>query len=185
MYGAAEATSRMSYLKWSDAPKKIGSIGKPIPGGKFCLINEKGEKIKKKNKLGELVYMGKNVTMGYAKNINDLALPDLNNGILKTGDLAYIDKDGFYYVKGRKNRYIKLFGTRVSLSELENILQDKGNNVLMKDAGENKIDVYCESLSKFEKNIKYLSKITSINPSVFLFKKFSKNNLTLNYKYKV
>lgn len=185
MYGAAEATSRMSYLKWSDAPKKIGSIGKPIPGGKFYLINEKGKKIKKKNKLGELVYLGKNVAMGYAKNIDDLALPDLNNGILKTGDLAYVDKDGFYYVKGRKNRYIKLFGTRVSLSELENILQEKGNNVLMKDAGENKINVYCESLSKFEKNIKYLSKITSINQNVFLFKKFSKNNLTFNYKYKV
>lgn len=185
MYGAAEATSRMSYLKWLCAPKKIGSIGKPIPGGKFFLINEKGEKIKRKNELGELIYLGKNVSMGYAKNDKDLALPDLNNGILKTGDLAYKDKDGFYFIKGRKNREVKLFGNRVSLLELENILKDKGIDVVMKYAGENKIDVYCENFFKFKKNINYLSKITSINQGVFLFKKLSKNNLTLNYKYKV
>ena len=47
MYGAAEATSRMSYLDWKYADKKIGSIGKAIPGGRFFLRNEKGQKIKR------------------------------------------------------------------------------------------------------------------------------------------
>ena len=47
MYGAAEATARMSYLTLQNA-KKIGSIGKPIRGGKFWLENKKRVKIKKK-----------------------------------------------------------------------------------------------------------------------------------------
>ena len=86
MYGSAEATSRMSYLSWRDAKKKIGSIGKPIPGGKFTLKDSRGKTLKKINKKGELVYEGKNVCLGYSKNINDLNLPDMNNGILYTGD---------------------------------------------------------------------------------------------------
>ena len=54
MYGAAEATSRMSYLDWKYASKKIGSIGKPIPGGKFHLVDSKKKKISKSYKNGEL-----------------------------------------------------------------------------------------------------------------------------------
>ena len=41
--------------------------------------------------------------MGYAKNIEDLSLPDTNDGILRTGDEAYFDKKGFYYIVGRKS----------------------------------------------------------------------------------
>ena len=119
MYGAAEATSRMSYLKWKFVEKKIGSIGKPIPGGSFHLIDNKGKKI---NKKGELVYQGKNVSMGYAEKLKDLSLPDLNKGTLNTGDIAHVDSEGFYYIEGRKNRYVKIYGIRVNLSELETIL---------------------------------------------------------------
>ena len=122
MYGAAEATSRMSYLKWKYAKKKIGSIGKPISGGNFYLINKFGKKFNKINKKGELVYKGKNVCMGYANHLKDLSLPDANKGVLKTGDIAHKDSQGFYFIDGRKNRYVKIFGIRVNLSELESIL---------------------------------------------------------------
>ena len=128
MYGAAEATSRMSYLKWKYSFKKIGSIGKPIPGGSFYLIDKKG---KKNDKKGELVYQGKNVCMGYAEKLSDLSLPDVNKGILKTGDLAYKDCDGFYYIKGRTNRYVKIYGMRVNLSELETILSKKAIDLII------------------------------------------------------
>ena len=47
MYGAAEATSRMSYLNWKDAEHKLGSIGKPIPGGKFYIVGRDGKKLKR------------------------------------------------------------------------------------------------------------------------------------------
>jgi acyl-coenzyme A synthetase/AMP-(fatty) acid ligase len=185
MYGAAEATSRMSYLKWKDVHKKIGSIGKPIPGGNFHLINKAGQKINKRNKKGELVYKGKNVFMGYAEKLKDLSLPNLNEGILKTGDIAYVDQEGFYFIEGRKNRYAKIYGVRVNLAELESILSDKGVDTIMREGNENKIFIYFKNLSKANKNIKYLAKITSINQNVFVVKKISKNNLTNNYKFKI
>ena len=186
MYGAAEATSRMSYLNWNHAQTKMGSIGMPIPGGKFYLINKKGEKIKKKSqKKGELVYCGKNVCMGYAKKIKDLSLPDLNKGLLKTGDIAHEDFDGFFYISGRKNRYIKIYGVRVNLSELETILSRKGIDVSMKESGENKIEVYFKDASKTKRGIKFISSVTSINSNVFIAKKLLKKNLTNNFKYKI
>ena len=51
MYGAAEATARMSYLPWEYASQKIGSIGIPIPGGKFWIEDEKKIKSLKITKL--------------------------------------------------------------------------------------------------------------------------------------
>ncbi len=185
MYGAAEATSRMSYLDWKYADKNIGSIGKAIPGGSFFLINNKGQKIKKSFRKGELVYRGKNVFMGYAKNIKDLSISDINKGILKTGDIAYIDKKGFYYIVGRKNRYCKIYGVRVDLSELEKILLEQGVDTTMKEEGENKIIVYTNNKIKTKKKIKQLSALTSINLNVFIIKTFEKKNLTNNLKYKI
>jgi long-chain acyl-CoA synthetase len=182
MYGAAEATSRMSYLKWKYSFKKIGSIGKPIPGGSFYLIDKKGKKI---NKKGELVYRGKNVCMGYAENLEDLSLPDLNKGTLKTGDLAYKDNEGFYYIEGRNNRYVKIYGIRLNLSELETILLKKGIDVIMREGGENKINTYFKNPNQVIKGIKYISKITSLNSNVFVEKILTKKNLTNNFKFKL
>jgi len=185
MYGAAEATSRMSYLNWKNVDKKIGSIGKPIPGGKFYLIDNNSKVIKENDKKGELVYQGKNVCMGYAQKLSDLSLPDLNSGLLKTGDIAYRDNDGFYYIVGRKNRYTKIYGIRVDLSELELILLKKGIDAIMSEGRENKINIYFKSSKNIKKGIKYISKITSININVFVSKILSKKNLTNNFKYKV
>ena len=185
MYGAAEATSRMSYLNWKYADKKIGSIGKPIPGGSFYLIDKKEKKFKKKFKKGELVYQGKNVCMGYAESLRDLSLPDLNKGLLKTGDIAYKDNNGFYFIVGRKNRYTKIYGIRVDLSELESILSKRDIDVIMKEGDENKIDVYSKNSLKIKEGIKYISKVTSLNANIFITKILSKKNLTNNFKYKL
>ena len=182
MYGAAEATSRMSYLKWKYIEKKIGSIGKPIPGGSFHLIDNKG---KKTNKKGELVYQGKNVSMGYAEKLKDLSLPDSNKGILNTGDIAYVDSEGFYYIEGRKNRYVKVYGIRVNLSELESILSRIGIDAIMREGEENKINIYFKNPLKIKEGIKYISKITSINLNVFVCRILSKKNLTNSLKYKI
>ena len=185
MYGAAEATSRMSYLNWKYADKKIGSIGKPIPGGSFYLIDKKEKKFKKKFKKGELVYQGKNVCMGYAESLRDLSLPDLNKGLLKTGDIAYKDNNGFYFIVGRKNRYTKIYGIRVDLSELESILSKRDIDVIMKEGDENKIEVYSKNSLKIKEGIKYISKVTSLNANIFITKILSKKNLTNNFKYKI
>ena len=185
MYGAAEATSRMSFLPWMFAEKKIGSIGKPISGGHFQLIDSKKKIIKKNFVKGELIYKGNNVCMGYAKNLNDLSLPDQNKGILKTGDIAFRDNDNFYYIVGRKDRYVKIFGNRIDLSELESILSSKGMDVIMRDGGENKIFVYFKDKTNIFSAINYISKLTAINSKVFVCRTITKKNLTYNLKYKV
>ena len=63
MYGQTEATARMAYLDWRDAPKKIGSIGKSIPFTKMWKEKKKGEKVKKSGEIGELIFKGKNVSL--------------------------------------------------------------------------------------------------------------------------
>jgi len=185
MYGSAEATSRMSYLSWRHSKKKIGSIGKPIPGGKFTLRDIRGKIIKRNFTKGELVYQGKNVCLGYANNVNDLSLPDINKEILYTGDIAYRDKEGFYFIIGRKNRYAKIFGIRVNLAELETLFLKKGIDVVLKEGKENKIEVYNNNMGKIKKIIKNIGKLTRINVNVFQTKKFLKKHLTMNFKYKV
>ncbi|MDR1459120.1 MAG: AMP-binding protein [Bacteroidales bacterium] len=123
MYGQTEATARMSYLPSEQAIAKAGSIGIAISGGKFDLVNENRQYIESNGQSGELVYRGPNVSLGYAESADDLAKGDINKGILYTGDLAQRDDDGFYYIVGRKKRFIKLFGNRINLDETESILQ--------------------------------------------------------------
>ena len=122
MYGQTEATARMSYLPANQSLNKIGSIGIAIPGGKFSLIDDLGNSIDSSNIVGELVYRGDNVCLGYANCPKDLGKGDENNGILLTGDLAKVDEDGYYYIVGRKKRFIKIFGNRVNLDEVEAVL---------------------------------------------------------------
>lgn len=123
MYGQTEATARMSYLPWSEARSKAGSIGIAIPGGRFSLIDVNGNVIENPDEVGEMVYFGENVTLGYAESRMDLNNPDENHGELHTGDMAKRDADGFYYVVGRKKRFLKLFGNRVNLDEVETLLK--------------------------------------------------------------
>lgn len=126
MYGQTEATARMAYLPWEHAFDKAGSMGIPIPGGKMKLIDADGTEITKPDVVGELVYEGENVTLGYALCASDLANPDQRNGVLQTGDMAKRDSDGFYTIVGRKKRFLKLFGNRVNLDETEAILNKEG-----------------------------------------------------------
>ena len=72
MYGQAEATTRISYLPSKKFGKKIGSIGIPVPGGKISLVNENNKIIKGANTVGEIMYEGKNVCMGYAFDLQDI-----------------------------------------------------------------------------------------------------------------
>ncbi len=123
MYGAAEATSRMGYLPPEKALEKKGSMGIPIPGGKFTLIGEDGREITQPRTTGELVYEGKNVTLGYAERGEDLILGDERNGRLETGDMAQFDDDGYYYIVGRKKRFLKIYGNRVNLDEIDRLIK--------------------------------------------------------------
>ncbi len=123
MYGQCEATARMAYLPPDRALEKVGSMGVAIPGGKFTLIDVDGNAIAEPEVTGELVYEGANVTLGYAECAEDLAKGDERHGRLVTGDMAKRDADGFYYIVGRKKRFLKIFGNRVNLDETERLIK--------------------------------------------------------------
>jgi long-chain acyl-CoA synthetase len=123
MYGQTEASSRMSFLDWKFAEKKMESIGKTVNGGKFSIIDDKGNYINEPYKIGELIYEGKNVSMGYASGYLDLNKKDENKGKLFTGDLAEKDNEGFYYIRGRLKRFSKIFGVRINLDEIEILIK--------------------------------------------------------------
>ncbi len=121
MYGQTEATARMSYLPFDKAEEKSGSVGVAIPGGEFFLLDDAGHTIVDAAVIGNLFYRGPNVSMGYAECSQDLALGDVRRGVLDTGDLAIRDADGFYYLQGRTSRFVKVFGNRIGLDEIESL----------------------------------------------------------------
>ena len=135
MYGAAEATARMGYLPPQDALEKVGAMGIAIPGGRFALVDEAGAEITAADTVGELVYYGANVTLGYAEGGADLARGDERHGRYETGDLARRDADGYYTIVGRKRRFLKMFGKRTNLQEVEHILRRQFGEVEVACAG--------------------------------------------------
>lgn len=124
MYGQTEATARMSYLPPADCLRKIGSIGVAIPGGSFRILDDDHAELTEPNAIGELCYDGPNVSLGYAHGADDLQLGDERHGRLLTGDLAYCDEDGFYYIAGRKKRFVKIMGKRVNMDEVEQLFKN-------------------------------------------------------------
>jgi len=169
MYGQTEATARMSYLPPKYSLTKLGSMGIAIPGGEFSLIDEAGLTIKDHDITGELVYRGKNVSMGYAECGADLQKEDENQGILFTGDLAERDRDNFYSIVGRKKRFIKLFGNRVNLDETERILKS-----ILSDCAcigeDDHMQIYITDHTRLNEVRDFISSKTGIHHSAFTIK---------------
>lgn len=161
MYGQTEATARMSYLPWERAEEKYASIGIAIPGGRFELAED-----------GELLYYGPNVSMGYAECAADLLKGDENHGVLHTGDMARVDEDGYYYITGRKKRFVKIWGNRCNLDAIEQLV--KGSGVVGSGVVEcavvgvdDKITVFMTKAG-YENDIRaYLTEKTGLNSRAF------------------
>ena len=116
MYGATEATARMSYLPAELCLSKLGSIGKGIPGVKLKVVAE-GRDVQP-GETGEIIASGKNIMQGYYMDPQGTA-EVLIDGWYHTGDLGTVDEDGFIYVVGRSKNIIKCGGFRVSPYEIE------------------------------------------------------------------
>lgn len=154
MYGQAEATARMSYLAPEKALLKPDSIGQPVPGGRMWLEDESGNIIHDVAHAGQLVYQGKNVCLGYAESARDLAKGNEFGDILKTGDVAQRDAEGDYYIVGRLSRFLKFFGHRVNLQDIEDDLQEQGY-VTACTGKDDQLDVFiCDAGSESAKAIK-------------------------------
>lgn len=167
MYGAAEATSRMGYLPPEKAVEKKGSMGIPIPGGKFMLIGENGEEIGTPYTTGELVYEGRNVTLGYAEKGEDLILGDERHGVLETGDMAQFDEDGYYYIVGRKKRFLKIYGNRVNLDEIERLIRAKFGTEAVTGGMDDHMYIFVTDEEAADPVRDFVISRTKLNPAAF------------------
>jgi len=167
MYGQCEATARMGYLPPEKAVEKKGSMGIAIPGGKFRLIDTDGKEVNTPHTTGELVYEGKNVTLGYAECGEDLALGDERHGVLETGDMAQFDEDGYYYIVGRKKRFLKIYGNRVNLDEVDRLIKGEFEIEAASTGMDDHMYIFVTD-EKYADSVRdYVVRKTKLNPSAF------------------
>ena len=122
MYGQTEAAPRMAWLPPSLAQAHPDCIGLPVPGGSLVLLDPQGHEIVDDGREGELVYLGPNVMMGYARSADDLA-SDETPAHLLTGDIAERVAGGLFRIVGRSSRFVKPFGVRLNLDELQALVR--------------------------------------------------------------
>ena len=117
MYGATEATARLSILPPELLRVKLGSVGRGIPGVELRVIDTSGEDVAP-GQVGEIIARGDNISPGYLNN-PEATSERFVNGMLRTGDLATVDADGFIYIVDRTSDFIKSHGYRVSSQQVE------------------------------------------------------------------
>lgn len=166
-YGQTEGTARMAYLPAELALEKCGSIGRAIPNGLLYLIDDDGNRITTPGEIGEMVYEGPNVTLGYAQQGEDLALGDERHGVLYTGDMVKMDGDGYFYIVGRKKRFLKLWGYRVGLDECENIIKAAFDVECACVGNDECMQIYVTAPNELKEIKKYIAGKTNINSSAF------------------
>ena len=167
MYGQCEATARMGYLPAEKAIEKVGSMGIAIPNGKFYLLGNDGIVIKDPFVTGELIYEGKNVTLGYAECAEDLQKGDERKGILETGDMAQFDDDGYFYIVGRKKRFLKVYGNRVNLDEVDRLIKEEYGIEVACSGVDDHIYIFITD-SKYSDRVRnFIINKTRLNPAAF------------------
>ena len=173
MFGSNAYTGLTGDERVIEAAKKAldkySSIGIAIPGGRFSIRDVDDNEIVKPDTDGELVYFGDNVCMGYAEKPEDLSKGDENHGILHTGDVAKRDRDGYYYITGRMKRFVKMWGNRVNLDTIEQLVKPLTTNCACV-GDDNKITVFLTDSSCEKKVITFLAEKTKLNTRAFEIK---------------
>ncbi len=125
-YGLTEASpvTHCSPVDKTIKTVKLGSIGLPLPDTDARIVDlEKGQKTLDVGKTGELAVKGPQVMKGYWHKPEETATV-LRDGWLLTGDIAHMDKDGYFYITDRKKDLIKTKDYSVYPHELEDILYE-------------------------------------------------------------
>ncbi len=141
MYGQTEASPRITCLTADDLHAHPGSVGRPLAGGSLTIEGDPGQSLGS-GVDGEIVYRGANVMMGYAEQPADLSLGDVQGDALRTGDIGHVDDDGFLYITGRSKRIGKVFGLRVNLDDVEQMVVGIGRVAIV--GSEDKLHVHHE-----------------------------------------
>jgi long-chain acyl-CoA synthetase len=122
MYGATEASARLTYLEPANLQRKLGSIGRGIPNVEMLVVTD-DDLVAPAGEVGELVARGSNISSGYWNNPEETAARFGPLGY-RTGDLGYADEEGFLYLVGRKHDMIKVGAHRVGAKEIEDVLNE-------------------------------------------------------------
>jgi acyl-CoA synthetase (AMP-forming)/AMP-acid ligase II len=100
--------------------KRLTSIGKPLPDIEIRIVNEEGNDVKP-GEVGEIVAQGERLMKGYWQ-MEEATSAAIRGGLLFTGDLGYVDDDGYIFLAGRAKDFIKRGGEMVSPEEVEQVL---------------------------------------------------------------
>ena len=119
-YGLSE-TSPVASFNVLDRPKKPGSIGLPIAGVEFRLVDDHGHRVTEPGTPGEILIFGPNVMKGYY-NKPEATAGAISKGWFRTGDVATVDEEGYYFIVDRKKDMIIRGGFNVYPREIEEVL---------------------------------------------------------------
>ncbi|KAI5124907.1 hypothetical protein M0805_007335 [Coniferiporia weirii] len=120
-YGLTETSPTTHLIPIEDAERKVGSIGVLFPNLEARLVTDDGYDARE-GEPGELWLRGPSVMKGYLNNPKATEASITSDGWFLTGDVATVDKDGFYYIVDRKKELIKYKGFQVPPAELEAVL---------------------------------------------------------------
>lgn len=133
MYGQTEATSRISYLPPESLAEKPGSVGIGIPGVQIEVRDESRGPLNS-GEVGHVWVRGPNVMLGYWRNPSETARV-LVDGWLDTGDMGFLDADGYLYLAGRRSDIIKVGAHRVHPQDVEAVIAEMAPVVEVAVAG--------------------------------------------------
>jgi len=119
-YGMTEAGPAYCAMPKDEAERRVGSVGKPMPPTEFRVIGDDGTPLAPRE-VGELLIRNPGREREYY-NDPDATAQTWNDGWLRSGDLAFLDEDGYLYIVGRKKDVIIRGGNNVHAADVESVL---------------------------------------------------------------
>lgn len=116
-YGLTETASQVVTLSPADALRKLGSAGKPLFPNEVRIENREGP-----GEIGEIIVRGPTVFAGYLNPMSATEETPIRDGWLHTGDLGYLDAEGYLYIVDRRSDLIISGGENVYPAEIEAVL---------------------------------------------------------------
>lgn len=152
LYGPSEITCNCTYYEVKRRFQKDEKLplGQVFPGRTLLLLDSEGHVIEKADTAGEICVMGESLAIGYYHNPEETEKHFVKYGpdqrrMYKTGDMAYLSKDGEMYFAGRKDFQIKHMGHRIELEEIERSIDSVDGverSLCSFDAKKNRIYLY-------------------------------------------